>query len=543
MVTNNKSKSSKVKSGPAPVKVKFSHRLLLNAKSQLQRQSSKEKPEDETTATSSLSEKKNKIPPTSISESKGVAKGTSPKPKARRPPKKPNTKGTQYQHQRRAASSTLKAAPTVTMQTSRSLTSQRQAIAEEEDTRGCLYAEGSIANIVLNRMSEKQRGGSSSAVVNKNVVSSSLSSSHASSRKEEIKDVARKRNNAERSHQLEISAQALLSSNPTGGPTRDESRAFHQMKPNKKVDSGSGIANEGEVKDSKNSGGKNLAAENILSDTTKMLATTTGIIVAASPRAQEEATTADDKKIPAAASGMQKGRSKSAAKQRQASSARLLVRSTVRPQPRPSPPFASLAKVVKGPYAGMSGYLSPTGTYGYSIISNSTGWFATVNDNHVVEDDDKNCTGAGITGPPAQENKQEKGKKSGAKDITGDEPIETIFLECLYSCIQDDQIRGQRQEVEQLRTSTCIGGDNENEEMQRLREDLVRLQEEKLNKLYAAHPLIKIATNAFQKEMPPPKAKSSAGAGRRPKRQLPTSKTVEPEKRKKKKHYQASAAK
>ena len=168
------------------------------------------------------------------------------------------------------------------------------------------------------------------------------------------------------------------------------------------------------------------------------------------------------------------------------------------------------------------GHLSPTGTYGYSIITNnSTGWFGTVKDDHVVD----------------AASYEARTVDTNSIDRNADVSIQTIFMECLRTCVRyvlpfvleriivlsrplnslvhgytisDEKIESLRLEVDQLRSTTWTvagGVSDENEDMQTLKEDAVRMKQDELDRMYADHSLVKLASNIFEKEDPSSKMK------------------------------------
>eukprot|EP00523_Entomoneis_sp_CCMP467_P016838 CAMPEP_0168776618 /NCGR_PEP_ID=MMETSP0725-20121227/6130_1 /TAXON_ID=265536 /ORGANISM="Amphiprora sp., Strain CCMP467" /LENGTH=320 /DNA_ID=CAMNT_0008826303 /DNA_START=17 /DNA_END=979 /DNA_ORIENTATION=+ len=168
----------------------------------------------------------------------------------------------------------------------------------------------------------------------------------------------------------------------------------------------------------------------------------------------------------------------------------ILLRSKIQSQPRPSPPFPGLVRVVSGRYLGLSGFLSPTGTYGFSVLSTDDGRRVTVNDNDVVDAAAQNSDSNNNSNNNNKQGKRELEEESKAE-------IRDIFLDSLKKYVRDEDIEEQKAEVEGLRFQnnggTVVGG----EEMLQLRKELLENQEERLDRLYEEHHYFRLASRAF----------------------------------------------
>lgn len=189
-----------------------------------------------------------------------------------------------------------------------------------------------------------------------------------------------------------------------------------------------------------------------------------------------------------------------------------LVRTRIKSQPRLSPPYTGIVTVKSGPYVGLSGYLYPTGTYGYSLLSTDDGACVTVNDSHVADGDQASHQYNHGVNPMGKSNREScsggQNKKSKVSLEQEEHSVKEYFLDRLMDYLPDRRIREQKAQVEELRNLMAsndapgLGNNDEyetadSEEMMTLQKDLLENQTEKLDCMCRDDCYFQIASNAF----------------------------------------------
>ena len=323
MVTYN-GKTSKPNSSSS--RVKRSHRLLLTTKSQLQRHTRIEKSDDDVSMavnhTTHSDKKKKQQSSTNASSNETVSNELSSSGKLRVQGKKQSN----VKHQRRSTRTIEALQSATTSYTSSASNPERGSVVAEEEERPSMfgpYAEGSVANIVLSRLHHKSncedKGTTGTSRNSKQV----LFSSTISGLQEERKDTAQTANSAAsaRAHSIsDLTNNQMVSGNERITNDLQENR-------NGTVEG----AREGYLEATEKSNGREKQEA--------------GTVLQAEPIADLDTghktneRTWDEPVLPA----------------RSESTRVFLLRTEIQRQPRPSPPFATLVKVIEGPYIGMTG--------------------------------------------------------------------------------------------------------------------------------------------------------------------------------------------